>query len=373
MQTVTLDQLNIKQIVETLKSGGLIIFPTETVYGAGVDATSEKAIKRLSEFKKRPLGKPYSIAVADQEMAERYVTLNATAKNLYRNFLPGPVTVISKVKFQILNSNNQTSSKFQLANGVASETGTVGIRIPDYPELIKIIQALDGPITATSANPSYGKRPYSVEDVLSQLSVKQKALIDLVIDAGELPKREPSTVIDTTMDSEITLRQGDIVTRGHSSLVTTRNEEETKNFGKEMWQKYESNFGQRAIVFALTGEMGVGKTQFTKGLARAMGINEQVKSPTYSMESEYLTPTPSPNLGEGRNLVMRHVDAWRMQTPQELEELGMRGFINDKSVIVIEWADRVADIIRKYNEEAIVVWVRIEYGENINERVIEFG
>ncbi len=343
----------IGDIIEVLKNGGLVIFPCETVYGAAVDCTNSEAVKKLNKYKQRPLGKPYAIMCSDQKMAEEYVELNQSAKNLYKRFLPGPVTVISRVK-----------EYKELAAGIVSENGTLGVRIPNYLFMIKLIKVFGRPIVATSANASYQRRPYKIADILDNISDKQKKLIDLIIDAGELPHNEPSTVIDTTMDDQIVLRQGEIVI-GHQSLVISRCEENTRNIGKELWQKYEKHAGQRAIVFALEGPMGAGKTQFTKGLAKAMGIKEEVISPTFNLNIQYSISSIQ--------FKLEHIDAWRMQDGQELEELGLKGLINDKSVIAIEWADRVADTIRKYNEEAVVVWIRIEYGDRDRERKISWG
>jgi len=360
--------------------------PTETVYGAMVDATNPEAVKKLSAYKKRPLGKPYSIAVADLKMAEEYADLNETARNLYKRFLPGPVTVISKLStsplspLQNFGEGELKGVRWRLAPGVASELGTVGVRIPDYPLVLEVVRKLGRPVTATSANASYKKRPYKIADILENISDKQKKLIDLIIDAGELPHNEPSTVIDTTLDDTMVLRQGEIVYRTQNT-VNSLSEEQTQNIGKELWQKYEKYAGQRAIIFALEGPMGAGKTVFTKGLARALGVTEEIVSPTYNLLLEYLSPNPSPNLsqargfavGEGHNLVFDHLDMWRVQNGEELEELGLKGLINDKSVIAIEWADRVAETIRKYDEEAVIVWVKIKYGPKENERKISWG
>ena len=226
-------------------------------------------------------------------------------------------------------------------------------------------KALGKPITATSANASYQKRPYKISDIWDNISNKQKGLLSLAIDAGELPHNEPSTVIDTTLDDPVVLRQGELVLSTKFEVLS-RSEENTRNIGKELWQKYEKHAGQRAIVFALEGPMGAGKTHFIKGLGRAMGIKEEIISPTFNLELVYQLPSlPVAQFN--------HMDAWRMQDGQELENLGFRGLINDKSVMAIEWADRVADTIRKYNEEAVVVWVKIEYGEKENERRISWG
>jgi L-threonylcarbamoyladenylate synthase len=356
MQIINIAQADNSPIIKALKAGGLVIFPCETVYGAAVDASDSKGVLKLNQYKQRPVGKPYAIMVSDIEMAKKYAVLNQTAENLYKNFLPGPLTIISQ-------------GKHQLAPGIESEQGTLGVRIPDYAFMLKLISQFGGPIAATSANASYQKRPYKIADILDNISEKQKALIDLMIDAGELPHNEPSTVIDTNLDDAVILRQGEIKL-GNENQVVSRSEENTHNIGKEMWQKYENYSGKRAIIFALEGPMGAGKTQFTKGLAKAMGIKDEIVSPTFNLELQYLTPIPSPILGEGKLTSLIHMDAWRLQNGEELENLGIKQNISDKSVMAIEWADRVADTIRKYNEEAVIIWVKIEYGKEENERKI---
>jgi L-threonylcarbamoyladenylate synthase len=335
--------------IQILKSGGLVIYPTETLYGIGADATNLKAIKKLTKYKNRPFGKPYSIAVTGLGMAEKYVKLNDTAKNLYKEFLPGPLTVISK-------------GKHKVAEGVESEDGTLGIRIPDYKLVIDIVRKLGKPITATSANASYKKRPYKISDILDNISEKQRQLIDLIIDAGELPPNEPSTVIDTTLDDPVTLRQGEIKLTDKNEVLSS-SEENTKNLAKELWQKYENHKGKRAIVFALEGEMGTGKTIFTKGLALAMGTTELVTSPTFALENEYQT---------GHEKLF-HFDAWRLENSGELIALGFENLIKNKSVISVEWAERVADTIREFDDEAIIIWVKIVFGKSENERFISWG
>jgi L-threonylcarbamoyladenylate synthase len=349
MQVIKNDEKSVEAAVGVLKEGGLVIYPTETLYGIGADATNPEAIKKLSEFKDRPFGKPYSIAVTDQKMAEKYVELNGSAKNLYKEFLPGPLTVIS-------------NGKHKVAKGVESEEGTLGIRIPDYKLVIDIVKNFEKPITATSANASYKKRPYTVPDILDNISDKQRGLIDLIIDAGKLPPNEPSTVIDTTLDDPVTLRQGQIKLT-QKNVVLTRSEENTGNVAKEIWQKYEVHKGKRAIVFALQGEMGTGKTIFTKGLARAMGITELVTSPTYALENEYTA---------GHDKLF-HIDAWRLEKAGELRALGFEALIKNKSVISVEWAERVADTIREFDDEAIIIWLKIEFGKGGNERKISWG
>lgn len=338
---------NQEKIIDTLKSGGLVIFPCETVYGIACDSQNENAVKKLNTYKRRPMGKPYAIMVSSQKMAEEYVELNQTATNLYKEFLPGPVTVISK-------------GKGKVAEGIESETGTLGVRIPGYKDVLNLIEKFGHPIVATSANASYKKRPYKIADVLNNISKKQKDLIDLIVDVGELPHNEPSTVIDTTLDEPAVLRQGDIKLKGKFEVLS-RSEENTQNVAKELFQKYEEYLGKRPIIFALEGAMGAGKTIFTKGLAKAIGIKEEITSPTFNLLLEY-------------DNKLTHIDAWRLQGEEDLNSLGfVKTLENNNMVISIEWADRLIETIKKYRDQAVIVWVKIEYGKGENERLINWG
>lgn len=352
MKKVRVNSEAIDTVVKCLETGGLVFMATETVYIAAVDATNPTAVKKLVSFKNRPFGKPFSVGVTDIKMAEKYVELNDSARDLYKKFLPGPVTVVS-------------DGKHTVAPGVEAENGTLGIRIPDYDFFQKVCKTLGKPITATSANASYQRRPYKLADILDNISQKQKDLIDLMVDAGELPKNEPSTVIDTTLDNPTVLRQGEIKLKDKNEVLS-RSEENTQNIGKELWQKYESFAGKRAIIFALVGGLGAGKTQFTKGLARAMGITELVTSPTFGLVEEYKVPNSK--------FQLEHFDAWRLSDSTEMETLGFLKMVEDKNMVIsIEWADRVSEIITKHREDAVVVWVDIKYGKDENDRIISWG
>ncbi len=354
MKIIPENQKAISIAVDALQNGELIFMATETVYIAGVDATNEIAVKKLVSFKNRPFGKPFSVGVTDIKMASEYVVLNETAKNLYKRFLPGPVTVVS-------------TGTHNVANGIEAENGTLGIRIPDYKFFQEVCKRFKKPITATSANASYQRRPYKLSDILDNISEKQKALIDLMIDAGELPNNEPSTVIDTTLDDQpVILRQGEIKLKDKNEVLS-RSEENTQNVAKELWQKYEDYKNKRSIIFALEGQMGAGKTQFVKGLAKAMGITENVVSPSYDLLNTYG--------------LLTHIDTWRMIDPdQELQSLDIKSLLKNDSVIAIEWADRSIDEIKNYSDEAIIIWVKIEYptnltvgGTNTDDRLISWG
>jgi len=346
----------IKTAVETLQAGGLIVFPTETMYGIGADATNQEAINKLLLYKTRREGKPLSIAVNSKEMAEQYVEVNKVAENLYTNFLPGPLTVVSK-------------SKGKVAKGVESEIGTLGVRIPDYKLVLDIISTLGKPITATSANASYKKRPYIVQDILNNISDKQKDLIDLILDAGELPKREPSTVVDTTLNEEIVVRQGNIKLTPVLEKVTN-SPEETQELGIQILKKYQHYFGYKSVIFAMQGELGAGKTEMTKGIAKVLGITDSVNSPTFIIEKEYdIQTVPESYLSE-KKPKLYHIDTWRVFDSSELEDLGFLKQVADGNVFVVEWADKIIPLFERVSEDAVIIWIKIEHGDEDDTRKI---
>lgn len=327
----------ISKAIEILNDGLAVIYPTETCYGIAVDATNQKALNNLLKYKTFRGSKPISVAVSDIKMAEKYVDINEMAKNLYENYLPGPITVISKSK-GILNPP------------VVSKEGGIGIRIPGYKFDLEWIKEFDKPITATSANSSYRPHPYSIEQLEKELPKKSQKLVGLCIDAGELPKNVPSTVVDTTMNSLAVLREGRI--QFEKALIKnkliekriTKTPEETIKFGKEFAEKY---INENTVV-ALSGELGAGKTQFTKGIGEYLGVKEVINSPTYTIINEY--PYIDSN---NEKKILAHMDTWRLINEEDLHMSGMEEHLKSKNILVIEWADKfyqeLNDIVKKYN------------------------
>lgn len=350
MKIVKYDGTNIDEIVreatEVLSKAGLIVYPTETCYGVGVDATNQSAVEKLFKYKARREGKPISIAVCDIEMANKYADINDIAKNIYENYLPGPITVVSK------GLNN-------VAQGVQSEYGTIGVRMPDFSLVLDLVRAYGSPITATSANMSYKPRPYSIKQLLTDLPDKQEGLIDLIIDAGELPYSEPSTVVDTTMNSLNIMREGKnllgVIVGGKDPLLysKTKNAQETIDFGSMNMLRFNDVPLERPLVFLLSGDLGAGKTQFTKGIARHLGIKDIIKSPTYNIVSEYKYVQ-----GEREGLLV-HTDTWRVESPKDIEALDYQRYIMTGNIIVIEWADKflkeLIELLQKNNARIINV------------------
>ncbi len=363
MQTIHVtpeNQLEVVRLALTvLRDGGLVLFPTETTYGAGVDACNQQAVEKLLAYKSRREGKPLSIAVTDLEMAQRYVTVNEQAETLYRQFLPGPVTVVSR-------------GLGVVAPGVESEFGTLGVRIPEYQLVTEIVKALGRPITATSANGSGEKRPYSIEDVLTRLSGKQLALIDLVIDAGQLPTRPPSTVIDTTLATPITLRQGEINLSGQTNSdggadttleLISLSEAETKHIAGTLLLKHWDAIQQGPIIVALDGPLGAGKTVFAKGVADFLSITTPIASPTYTYIEEY-DFTRHHTTGK-----FFHADMWKVDSLEQFERLECEALLKSNTVIVIEWWSQVAAYVAPLLEGRKHVLIRCGITD-VNEKLV---
>ena len=210
MSTIKIDKVNfdkyIPQIAAVIKNGGLVLFPSDTVYILAVDPTNPSAVQKLLSFKNRWVGKAISIAVCDITMAKKYVKLSEDTEKLYNRLLPGPFTVVSE-------------GLHNVAAGIEAENGTLGIRIPNSEYILKLVKYLDIPITATSANLS-GRTPnYSVKSLTNSLSQKKAAMLDLIVDAGKLPKNLPSTVIDATEAELKILRRGDLITASSTSCL----------------------------------------------------------------------------------------------------------------------------------------------------------
>lgn len=184
----------IAEAASVIRVGGLIIYPTETVYGLGADARSDEAVAKVFLAKARPLENPVPIAVNSIEMARRVAELDRSAETLFKKFLPGPLTIVAKAKPKNIS---------KLFTG---GTGKVGIRVPDHPVALKLIEFVGEPITATSANLSGKPAPLTASEALEQLGKK----VDLALDAGKCKLGMPSTVVDLTTERLKILREGPI-------------------------------------------------------------------------------------------------------------------------------------------------------------------
>ncbi len=182
----------ISKAVEYLKSGKVLVYPTETFYGLGVDVTNEKAIKRLYDLKRRDYGLPIAILVADKPMLEEYVERVADpVNNLIKAFWPGPLTILFPAGKKISKS-------------LTTNTGKIGIRISSHPVATAIVRELGRPITTTSANLSGYPPSLNVKHVLKYFKDK----LDMCLDGGECDPSRGSTVIDVADETMAIVRDG---------------------------------------------------------------------------------------------------------------------------------------------------------------------
>ncbi|MFA9289145.1 MAG: L-threonylcarbamoyladenylate synthase [Weeksellaceae bacterium] len=328
----------IDQTLAVLRDGGLVVFPSDTVYGLLVDATNEQAVEKLIAFKNRAPGKAISVFVADMQMAETIVETTNHASVLQK-ILPGPFTVV-------LPSKQTVSPKLH------SEKNTMGIRIPDYELVQKLVKQFEKPITATSANLG-GKHPhYSVTSLLNQLPEKKKELIDLIVDAGQLPRNKPSTIIDLSQAEVKILRKGDILFKNEETFISTT-AEQTSKLGRYLTNNLINQANGKPIVMLLQGDLGAGKTQFTKGVAAHLGI-EHIDSPTYVMYYEYETQNKQYPL-------LVHADLYNIQEIEEFTHLELDSYLDKKSIMVIEWGEKAGEIIESFKGKCLLAYITFEY------------
>jgi L-threonylcarbamoyladenylate synthase len=172
----------------TLKGGGVVIYPTDTIYGLGANVFYDEAVKKIYSLKKRPIHKPISVCLSKVEDIYKIAFLNRDMDKMVQKLLPGPYTLIFEKKEEF---KSQVTSSHR-----------IGIRIPDNHVCSEL--SLNFPITTTSANISGDVPPKSIDDALNSLGDGA----DLVIDSGPCSGKLPSTVVDMTYSPPKILRHG---------------------------------------------------------------------------------------------------------------------------------------------------------------------
>lgn len=180
-----------EEAVKILRNGGVIAFPTDTVYGLGADAFNARAVERVYEIKKRPKNQQFPLLIAD---AKQLITLAEPIPEiawlLARRFWPGGLTLVLSKK---------DSLPAYLASGP-----TIAARFPNHPVCLALIKGLGNPITGTSANTSGQPAALTAHEAGQQLEGK----IDLVINGGKCPGGKESTIVDITSEPPTILRHG---------------------------------------------------------------------------------------------------------------------------------------------------------------------
>jgi L-threonylcarbamoyladenylate synthase len=185
LDPVNPDQNYIKEAADILKAGGLVIIPTETVYGIAADFSNSKALRRLYEIKKRPTDKRFSLHIEEKDKIEQFSKdLPTRAYKLIDKFWPGPLTLVFKSKNQ----------------------DTVGLRMPDNEIALKIIAQAGIPVVCPSANLSGEPAPKNFQEAIKDLN----DLVDFAIDAGSTKLGMESTIVDFTTEPFKIIREGAI-------------------------------------------------------------------------------------------------------------------------------------------------------------------
>jgi L-threonylcarbamoyladenylate synthase len=199
MEVIKIQDISISQIIDALKKGKVIVYPTETCYGLGCDATNSQAVDKLFEIKKRQKEKAVLVLVSDVSVIEDYVKWTPKLEELKRKYWPGPLTVVTKIK----NRGN-------LSDGTIDKDNTIAFRITDHYFAHALCKELGRPLVSTSANITSHDSPYNVESILEMFEGKEKQP-DIIIDSGTLPHKSPSTIIRVKGNEIELLRQGELI------------------------------------------------------------------------------------------------------------------------------------------------------------------
>ncbi|EAE7094440.1 threonylcarbamoyl-AMP synthase [Listeria monocytogenes] len=230
-----------QEAAELLQNGECVAFPTETVYGLGADATNQAAIQKIYAAKGRPSDNPLIVHIARPDQMNSFVSsYPPKAIQLMEKFWPGPLTVILPLK------------KDSLAANVSAGLSTVGVRMPEHPVSLALINAANVPVAAPSANRSGKPSPTTADHVIEDLDGK----IAGIIDGGPTGVGLESTVIDCSSEMPIILRPGGITKEQIEQVIgpvdiSTNNTNETEK-PKAPGMKY-THYAPKAPVYLIEG------------------------------------------------------------------------------------------------------------------------
>ncbi|MBN2067676.1 MAG: threonylcarbamoyl-AMP synthase [Candidatus Diapherotrites archaeon] len=179
----------LEKAARIMKDGGVVVFPTESSYGLGTDALNENAIKKLGMIKQQPDEKNISVIVSNLEQAKEFGLVNEEAEKLVQKFMPGPLTLVVPKRANVPDALSERTIAFRISsNRIASE----------------LCKAVGNAITATSANLHGRPSIYSAKEVIKEFNNR----VHMIIDAGELPRNQPSTIYD--VGNKRVLRHGPV-------------------------------------------------------------------------------------------------------------------------------------------------------------------
>jgi L-threonylcarbamoyladenylate synthase len=190
-----------------LELGCIIVAPTDTVCGLLADATNKKAVRRIYTIKRRAIVKPLLLLVSSIDMAKKIVLLDARSEAIAKHFWQVkkvPLTLVLKAKAPVAHSSDADEQSYKLSNLTIAHNRTVAIRLPNHELLLSIIDRLEKPIVATSANIT-GRLPPTT---YAEAKKEWDGLVEYIITGGYNPSALASTILDLSGDQPIVLREG---------------------------------------------------------------------------------------------------------------------------------------------------------------------
>ena len=182
-------------IIKCVKSGGVVVFPTDTLFALSCDATNDFAVKRVFEIKGRELNKPLPIFVSGIEMASQYIEMNEDARSLAKEFWPGKLTILGKSKAGV-----------KLSKAINNGADTIAVRVPECKVVLEIIKELNVPIVGTSANISGDDDSSSIKLIKEKFGCQ----VDYYLEGEIISNAMPSTIVDVTSGKIEIARSGAI-------------------------------------------------------------------------------------------------------------------------------------------------------------------
>jgi len=198
------DERGIAEAAAMLRGGGVIVMPTDTLYGIGADATNDAAVARVFAVKGRDDDKPLLVLAAEPDDALREIVATEVIRTLAMHFWPGPLTLIA-----------ERAPGSTLARGLNPRGSSIGIRVPDRAPTRALIGAVGRPLTAPSANPTGEPPARDAADALQRLG----SLVDLVLDGGACASAQASTIVDCTEASPRLVREGALLRHSLSTVL----------------------------------------------------------------------------------------------------------------------------------------------------------
>lgn len=194
--------------LEALDRGGLVVFPTETVYGIGCRLDRPEAIARMRTVKGREPDKPFQVLLADPSAAAEIAAVDAAAERLLRRFAPGPLTVVLPALAHLPDLG---------ARATVGAPATVGVRVPDHPVALDLLRA-SGPLAASSANRAGRPTPSWVGAVRAVFADE----VAVYLDGPPAPGTVASTVVDLTGEHPVVLREGAVTRADIEAALAVR-------------------------------------------------------------------------------------------------------------------------------------------------------